>query len=113
MDLGAFSVAIRTLSNKAELPGSSLLHIRDDDMRILGVDAASDRIAILDRVLDVILAYHRLDSTSASYRRRVSAPSWIEQPRRVSRSHTGDCAYSDIQRTSRVDEHFVTGDGTF
>ena len=62
MDLGAFSFVLRSLTDNAPLPGSSMLFVRNDDMKILGVDGAADRVAILDRILDAVLVFHRLET---------------------------------------------------
>ena len=39
-----------------------MLFVRNDDMKILGVDGAADRVAILDRILDAVLVFHRLET---------------------------------------------------
>ena len=62
MDLGAFSFVLRSLTDNAPLPGSSMLFVRNDDMKILGVDGAADRVAILDRILDAVLVLYRFET---------------------------------------------------
>ena len=39
-----------------------MLFVRNDDMKILGVDGAADRVAILDRILDAVLVLYRFET---------------------------------------------------